>query len=159
MRHLVGLLLAVAMAAALFFAATWGFAHLTALRGAGLTSPHGLAALAAVAGTGLLLGLLLCVPWVSPLATGLPGLLLLAWTAALVARSHTALRYIPLKGQVYGSGFQTLLLNGVLALAGVAMVMPLFVPSRWRRYRGADEEDADELDLSSSTASSTGLLS
>ncbi len=29
-----------------------------------------------------------------------------------------------------------MLFNGVLALAGLAMVIPLFVPSRWRRRAG-----------------------
>jgi hypothetical protein len=143
MRHLLGLLLAAAMAAALFFAATWGVTQLRALHGAALTSPHGLAALAAVGGTGLLAGLLLCVPWVSPLAAGLPGLLLLGWTGALVVKTQLALRYIPLRGHVYGSAFQSLLLNGTLALAGLAMVIPLFVPSRWRRSRDLDDDEAD----------------
>ena len=159
MRHLLGVLYAEIMAAALFFAATWGFTQLTALHGTALTSPHGLAALGALGGTGLLLGLLLCVPWMSPLAAGLPGLLLLAWSGVLVGSSQLALRYIPLKGYSFGSGFQTLLVNGVLALAGMAMIIPLFVPSRWRRYSELDdEEDEDALSLSAATAT-TGLLS
>lgn len=158
MRHVLGLLLAVVMAAAVFFAATWGFRWLTALHGIGLTGPRGLAALGAVAGTGLLLGLLLCVPWVSPLATGLPGLALLGWTGVLVANSQLALRYIPLKGYVFGSGFQILLVNGVLALAGTAMVIPMFVPSRWRRRGAGDELEDDELSFAADGAT-TGLLS
>lgn len=156
MRHLLGLVLAVVMAAALFFAATWGFMQLTALHGAALTSPHGAGALGALAGTGLLLGLLLCVPWVSPLATGLPGLVLLGWTGALAGSAQLALRYIPLKGYAFGSGFQLLLLDGVLALAGMAMIVPMFVPSRWHRYR---EEDDEDLDDPAGLPAATGLLS
>lgn len=155
MRHLLGLLLALMMAAALFFGATWGFTQLTARHGMALTSPRELAALGAVTGTGLLLGLLLCVPWVSPLATGLPGLLLLGWTGALVASSQLALRYIPFKGHAFGSGFQALLVNGVLALAGMAMIIPLLVPSRWHRY----SEDGDEAEDGLSAPATTGLLS
>lgn len=156
MRHLLGVFLAVIMAAAIFFAATWGFAHMTARPAPALTSPHGLAALGALAGTGLLLGLLLCVPWVSPLATGLPGLVLLGWTGALVANSHRALSYIPLQSHSFGYGFHTLLASGLLALAGAAMIIPLFVPSRWRRYRAAEAESEEDLALSGTT---TSLLS
>jgi hypothetical protein len=156
MRHLLGLLLAVIMVAALFFAATWGFTQLTARHAAALTSPTGLAALGAMAGTGLLLGLLLCTPRVSPLASGLPGLLLLGWTGALVGSSRLGLRYIPLKGDRFGSGFELLLTSGVLALLGMAMIVPLFVPSRWRRHGYEEDEGVDD-DLSLPAA--TGLLS
>ena len=155
MRHLLGLLFAVLAAAALFFAASWGFMQLAARPAPALTSPHGMAALGAVAGTGLLLGLLLCIPWVSPLAAGLPGLLLLGLTGALVGNAQQTLRYLPLRGSSYGAGFEVLLTHGVLALAGMAMIIPLFVPSRWRRYREADEEMEDELTM----GTPTGLLS
>lgn len=156
MRHVAGVLLAVVMAAALFFAATWGFTHLTNAHGTGLTSSHGLAAVGAMLGTGLLLGLFLSVRWVSPLATGLPGLVLLGWTGLAVVKAQDALRYVPLKGHVFGSTWQTLLLNGVLALLGMAMIIPLFVPSRWHRYSDADAEI--EEDLASVPASSTTSL-
>ena len=43
-----------------------------------------------------------------------------------------AVQYIPLKSQTYGTGFEALLFDGVLAAAGLAMIIPLFVPSRWR---------------------------
>lgn len=157
MRHLLGLILAVILAAALFFAATWGFTQLTALHGAALTSQRGLEALGAMAGAGLLLGLLLAGPRVSPLATGLPGLVLLAWSGAAVVRSQLALRYIPLKGYSAGSAFQVFLVHGVLVLLGMAMIVPLFVPSRWRRrYGELAEEDVDDLPISDTT---TSLLS
>jgi hypothetical protein len=73
------------------------------------------------------------VPWVSPLATGLPGLALLALTGLYLARVHQAVQLIPLRTRPYGLGFEALLFNGLLAAAGLAMVVPLFVPSRWRR--------------------------
>ncbi len=44
-----------------------------------------------------------------------------------------AVDYIPLKTRAYGTGFEAMLFDGVLALAGLAMIIPLFVPSRWRR--------------------------
>ncbi|MBO0807100.1 MAG: hypothetical protein J2P32_02215, partial [Actinobacteria bacterium] len=120
-------------------------------------STRGLEALAALAGAGLLLGIFLSVPQVSALATVLPGIVLVAWTVLLAVREHTALRYIPMKGESFGQGFQTLLTTGVLGMIGVAMIIPLFVPRRWRGPALVDEEDVDE-DVLSGTAT-TGLLS
>src|SRR5260370_32875703 len=92
MRHLIGLILAVALAAALFFGGGWAATHVPALAGhtVGLPSRTGLIGLAAALATGLAAGILLFLPMVSPLATGLPGLVLLAWTALLAACSHRA---------------------------------------------------------------------
>jgi hypothetical protein len=119
-----------------------------------LTSPHGLAALGAMAGLGLLLGIVLAAPWVSPLAAGLPGLGLLAWTALLAVSQSQALRLIPLQKHAFGVGFHAMLVSGVLALLGLAMIFPLFVPSRWRRAGGREDEDED-----AGLPTPTGLLS
>lgn len=159
MRHLLGLLLAVLVAAALFFAVTWGFTQLAEMHGSGLTGPRGLAAIGALVGTGLLLGLVMCVPWISPLAAGLPGLVLLGWTGLLIARSQAALRYVPLSGDLYGSGFHMLLVDGALAVAGMAMIVPLFVPSRWVRHAGVDDDLEDGMVPVSEDQHATGLLS
>jgi len=141
MRHVVGIVLALVTAAVVFFGAGWGVARLTALhsRGVSLTSTHGLLAVAAVVGAGLLLGVLLAVPGISPLGTGLPGLLLLGWSALLVVSAHHATRLIPMQGHTFAAGFQSLLVTGVLAFAGAVMIVPLFVPSRWRRRYGDDD--------------------
>jgi hypothetical protein len=141
MRHVFGIILAAATAAALFFGAGWGVAKITALhsRGVSLTSTHALAAVAVVVGTGLLVGVLLAVPRISPLGPGLPGLLLLAWSALLVVSSRHATRLIPMQGHSFAAGFSSMLVTGMLALAGAAMVIPLFVPSRWRRRGGEDD--------------------
>src|SRR5215468_8944965 len=148
MRHLIGLILGLALAAAVFFAAGWGAEHVPALAGhsVGLPSRTGLIGLAAMLGAGLFLGILLVVPAVSPLATGLPGLLLLGWTALLAVSSHRALSWIPLQGHTFGAGFRILLLNGTLALAGMAMIVPMFLPSRWRTRR-YDDEESDDLEV------------
>ena len=141
MRHLIGVALAIVMAAAVFFAASWGyFKLLSGLTGAGLPGGGGtlihdhavLEGLGALLAVGLLAGLLMVLPVISPLAAGLPGLALLAWTGLYLFNVRRAVLYIPLKSQTYGTGFETLLFDGVLALAGLAMVIPLFVPSRWR---------------------------
>src|SRR5215831_19300623 len=152
MRHLIGLILGLALTAAVFFAAGWGAEHVPALagHGVGLPSRTGLIGLAAMLGAGLIVGILLAVPAVSPLATGLPGLVLLAWTALLALSAHRALAWIPLQGHTFGAGFRVLLLNGTLAFAGMAMIVPMFLPSRWYGTRG-DDDDSEVLELPAPT--------
>jgi hypothetical protein len=155
MRHIVGLFLAVVLVAAMFFGGGWGVTHMGAFAGhsAGLPSRTGLIALAALAGTGLFLGILLVAPVVSPLATGLPGLALLAWTGFLAVSYQRAVGWVPLQHDAFGTGFRSLLVTGLLALAGAVMIIPLFVPSRW--HRAAAEDDDEESGLQTMT----GLLS
>jgi len=142
MRHLVSVILAIAMAAAVFFAASWGYLKLLTGSGKFGTLPAGGGSLlhdrtvvegfGALLAVGLVAGILIAVPRISPLASGLPGLVLLAWTGLYLYSARRAVQYIPFKTRVYGSGFEDMLFDGVLALAGLAMIIPLFVPSRWR---------------------------
>jgi hypothetical protein len=145
MRHWIGIVLASALAAALFFGAAWGMTRLAALpaHGGSMTSIRGLTSLGAMAGVGLLLGILIAAPRISPLATGLPGLVLLAWTALYALSNTRAVRLIPLKKEPSGAGFHILLASGVAALLGVAMIFPMFVPSRWRGSGGRDHDGED----------------
>jgi hypothetical protein len=150
MRHLIGILLAVVMAAVLFFAGAWGYLRLTTLTtplsrlpaggGSLLSDHHMLAGLAAVAGTGLLAGILIAVPRISPLAAGLPGLLLLGLTVLYLVSVRHAVQLIPLKSHPYGAGFEAMLVHGILGAAGLAMIIPMFVPSRWRARRTPEPE-------------------
>jgi hypothetical protein len=147
MRHLTGIVLAIVMTAALFGAATWGYVRFLA-QSSGLTASgsllsdhHALFALGALAGTGLLAGILIAAPRISPLAAGLPGLLLLGLTALYLVSVRRADEVIPLRSHVFGAGFETLLARGLLGAAGLAMIVPLFVPSRWRRRRSAELAD------------------
>ena len=152
MRHLVGVMLAIVMAAAVFFAASWGYlrlligpAGLGRLPAGGGSLLHNHAVLegfGALLGVGLLAGLLMAVPRISPLAAGLPGLAMLAWTGLYLFSVRHAVQYIPLKSRAYGTGFEALLFDGVLALVGMAMVIPLFIPSRWRGRREVSEPEA-----------------
>ncbi len=145
MRHLLGIVLAVVTAAAVFFAGSWGFVKLllsparssALLPGsASLIHDHALLeGIGALAGAGLVIGIMIAAPRISPLASGLPGLVLLAWTGLYLFDGPRAAQYIPLKTQNYGAGFEDMLIDGVLALAGLAMIIPLFVPSRWRGAR------------------------
>jgi hypothetical protein len=139
MRHLVGVLLAIVLAAAVFFAASWGYLKLFMLpstlpvdTGSLLHHTAILEGLGALAGVGLVAGLLIALPRVSPLASGLPGLVLLAWTGLYIFSVRHAVQYIPLKTRAYGTGFEAMLFDGILAMAGLVMIIPLFVPSRWR---------------------------
>jgi hypothetical protein len=152
MRHVIGVFLAIGLAAAVFFAASWGYARLLrvpVVNGGASTLPaqggsllhdsNVLWAFAALAGTGLLAGIFIAVRRISPLAAGLPGLVLIAWTVVYGFNVSRAVRYVPMRGDAYGAGFAALLMNGLLAVAGLALVVPLFIPSRWR---GRTREDA-----------------
>lgn len=157
MRHLLGVVLAIVMAAAVFCAATWGYVRLAAQSsrvagGASLLSDHHvLLAVGALAGTGLLAGILIAAPRVSPLAAGLPGLALLGLTVLYLVSVARADQLIPLRSHVFGAGFETLLARGILGAAGLALIVPLFVPSRWRGRGGAEtageSEPADQFEL------------
>src|SRR4051795_12927539 len=113
MRHLVGVMLAIVMAAAIFFAASWGYlklligpAGLGRLPGAGGSLLHNHAVLegfGALLGVGLVAGLLIAAPRISPLAAGLPGLALLGWTGLYLFSVRHAVQYIPLKSKPYGA--------------------------------------------------------
>jgi hypothetical protein len=143
MRHVYGFILALVLAAALFAGGGWGVARVIVLHGqhggTGLISIAGALAVAAAAGTGLLAGLLIAAPGISPLAPGLPGLAALAWSALLAVRASQATRLIPLTGRAIGAGFHVLLTTGMLAVLGAALIVPLFVPSRWRGRADPDE--------------------
>jgi len=151
MRHLIGIVLAIVMAGALFFAGAWGYLRLlgtSGLPGSGgsLISDHRIIyGLVAVAGTGLLAGILVGAPRISPLAAGLPGLLLLGWTGLYVASVTHAINLIPLASHSFGAGFKAMLVNGIAGAAGLGMVIPLFVPSRWRSSR-SDEAETTEIE-------------
>src|SRR5215831_17076253 len=149
------------MTLVMFFAGAWGYERLLRLPassgspaaalpagGGSLLSSHAvLYAVAAVAATGLLAGILVAVPRVSPLAAGLPGLLLIGWTALYLYRVQPATDLIPLKSYAFGAGWEALLFNGILAAVGLAMIIPLFIPSRWRR-REDDVTDAEARETS-----------
>jgi len=154
-RHLHGMALASVMTLVMFFAGAWGYERLLRLPvppgspaalpagGGSLLSSHAvLYAVAAVAATGVLAGILVAAPRISPLAAGLPGLLLIGWTALYLYRVQPATDLIPLKSYAFGAGWEALLFNGILAAVGLAMIVPLFIPSRWRS-RQDDMTDAE----------------
>jgi hypothetical protein len=169
MRHVTGVALAVVMAVALFFAGSWGYLKLLGsparsgvlpAAGGSLIHQHAvLEGFGALLAVGLLAAVLAVAPAISPLAAGLPGLALLGWTGLYLASAQRAVRYIPLRPGPFGAGFEVLLFDGVLALAGLVMVVPLFVPSRWRRRAGSSPYDATYRELEATQAmDAVGLL-
>jgi hypothetical protein len=149
MRHLLGVALAIVLAAAVFFAASWGYLKLligpTGLGtlpagGGSLLHNHAvLEGFGALLGVGMVAGLLIAAPRISPLAAGLVGLALLAWTGLYLVSVRRAVQYIPLKNRAYGAGFEAMLFDGVLALAGLVLIIPLFIRSRWAARRAVPE--------------------
>jgi hypothetical protein len=155
-RHLYGTALAVGMTLVMFFGGAWGYLRLLKLpvppgqanalpEGGGslLSNSTALLALAVLVVTAVLAGLLAVIPRISPLASGLPGLLLLAWTGLYLANVRQAVTLIPLRSHAFGAGWEALLFNGVLGALGAVMVFPLFIPSRWRRPRKPEATEAD----------------
>ena len=153
MRHRIGMILAVIMTGVLFFPGCWGYVRLLRVpapagqlsglpaSGGSLMSDHSaLLALAAIAVPGLLAGILIAVPRISPLAAGLPGLLLLGWMGLYLASVRQAVDLIPLRSDPSGAGFEAMLVNGILGAAGLAMILPMFVPSRWRARKAGESE-------------------
>jgi hypothetical protein len=174
MRHLYGIALAVVLAAAVFFGGGWGFhkLHSSVPSAAATTLPAGggsllhatglLLGLGALAGAALLAGLLIIIPRISPLAAGLPGIGLIAWTVLYAVSVTRAVHYIPMRTNAFGAGFEAMGISGVLGAAGIVLVMPLFVPSRWKRHLVDDDAGYDDEPLEATSVTtpsrSTGLL-
>ena len=64
---------------------------------------------APLAGTALLAGIFIAVRRISPLAAGLPGLALIAWTVVYGFSVRRAVHYIPLRDDAFGAGFEAML--------------------------------------------------
>ncbi|WP_246081053.1 hypothetical protein [Nonomuraea mesophila] len=103
-------------------------------------------ALGSMAAVGLVVGLVVAGR-VSPLATFLPSMVLLAWTVVYALDVNRALSFVPDEPSMHqlvreaGAGARTLLTTGVFALLGVALFIPVLMPSRWSR---GDDDDLDE---------------
>jgi hypothetical protein len=159
-RHLYGTALAVGMVLVMFFGGSWGYLRLLKLPvppgqasalpaggGSLLSNSTALLALAVLVVTAVLAGLLAMIPRISPLASGLPGLLLLAWTALYLVSVRKAVDFIPMRSHSFGAGWEALLFNGILGAAGALMVFPLFIPSRWRSRRTETETETLSQDV------------
>jgi len=144
-RHLYGTALASVTMLVMFFGGAWGYLELLklpvppgdpgALPAAGgslLSNGSVLLAMSVLLVIAACVGVLIAVPWISPLAAGLPGLLLIGWTVLYLVSVRWATAFIPLRSHAFGAGWEALLFNGILGAVGLAMVVPMFIPSRWR---------------------------
>jgi hypothetical protein len=142
------------MTAVMFFAGAWGYLQLVRLAlppgqadalpaggGSLLSNSTALLALALLVATAVLAGVLAVARRFSPLASGLPGLLLLAWTALYLVSVRRAVQFIPLRSHSFGAGWEGLLFSGILGAVGAVMIFPMFIPSRWRGPRRADDAE------------------
>ncbi|MEO3807647.1 hypothetical protein ABGB17_01445 [Sphaerisporangium sp. B11E5] len=158
MRHFLGLLLGIVMTAVLTAGAGWASQDVvrglvSAAGGATAVDPvrdtKALVAIGAMAVAGLLLGLVVAGR-VSPLATFVPSMVLLAWTVIYVLDVNRALGLAPtdptLDARIVqaGRGMQDLLAKGVFALIGIALFIPVLMPSRWSGRDDAEEPYEEE---------------
>ncbi|NUR90327.1 MAG: hypothetical protein HOY71_40145 [Nonomuraea sp.] len=147
MRHLAGLLVGLVVTVAVLGGGGWAVQQ--AFGTAAATPPDTQKtwiALGAMAAVGLVVGLVVAGR-ISPLATFVPSLALLAWTVVYALDTTRALSFIPQEPSVNqivrdaGAGDKLLLTTGVLALLGVVMFIPVLMPSRWSRPHDDLDED------------------
>jgi len=106
-------------------------------------------ALGSMAAVGLVVGLVVAGR-VSPVATFIPSMVLLAWTVVYALDTNRALTMLPDGPSVHQivreavTGSKTMLTTGVFALLGVALFIPVLMPSRWSRPYDDDDEEYEQ---------------
>lgn len=150
LRHLGGLLIGLVVTAAVLGGAGWAVQHAVV---SGQATPQGgqalWIALGSMAAVGLIVGLVVAGR-ISPVATFVPSMVLLAWTVVYALDTNRALTLLPdgpAVNQIVRdavTGAETLLTTGVLALLGVALFIPVLMPSRWARRYDEDDEDFEQ---------------
>ncbi|MCA2186639.1 hypothetical protein [Nonomuraea cavernae] len=150
LRHFAGLLIGIVVTAAVVGGGGWAVQQAL---GNAQAAPAGgqklWIALGAMAAVGLVVGLVVAGR-VSPLATFLPAMALLAWTVVYALDMNRALSLVPDQPSVNqlvreaGSGAKTLLSTGTFALLGVALFIPVLMPSRWARQHDDLDDDYEE---------------
>lgn len=151
MRHVAGVLIGVVVTGVLLFGG--GLAVQRALAASVTPTVTGDSrlwiALAAMALVGVVLGLVIAAR-VSPLATFVPSITLLSWTVVYALDMTRGLSLIPDEPTMHelllnaGEGQRTLLTTGVFAMLGIALFIPVLMPSRWARREEYDEEEEYE---------------
>ncbi|MBB4931962.1 hypothetical protein F4561_002782 [Lipingzhangella halophila] len=138
MRHVVGFLAGLILAPVVLLGGGWAFTRMSGLGGgeAAFLTTAGLIGLAGLFGLALLMALVMVPPRLTPLLPGITGLSLAGFTAVNVLRPELLERLPGVPG-----------LGGALELAGLglylplafALVIPLFVASRWVRAEPYEE--------------------
>jgi hypothetical protein len=143
------LLIGVVVTVAVLVGGGWAVQQAGAAAAQGQAGQRLWIALGAMAAVGLVVGLVVA-GGASPMATFLPSMALLAWTVVYALDPNRALSYVPADPAMHqivreaGAGATTLLRSGVLALLGVALFIPVLMPSRWARRHDEDEEEYEE---------------
>ncbi|MFB9470356.1 hypothetical protein ACFFR3_12625 [Nonomuraea salmonea] len=147
MRHLAGLLVGLVVTAAVLGGGGWAVRHALDVAAATTADEKTMwIALSSMAAVGLVVGLV-TAGRISPLATFVPSMVLLAWTVVYALDVNRALSLIPTGQSVNqivleaGVGAKTLLTSGVYALLGVALFIPVLMPSRWSRRQDDLDDD------------------
>ncbi|WP_433442785.1 hypothetical protein [Nonomuraea sp. CA-141351] len=147
LRHLGGFLIGLVVTAAVLAGGGWAVQQVVGNAAASPPDSQKMwIALGAMAAIGLVVGLVVAGR-VSPLATFVPSMVLLAWTVVYALDVNRALSFIPSEPSVNqiirdaGFGAKTLLTTGVFALLGVALFIPVLMPSRWSRRDDELDED------------------
>jgi hypothetical protein len=151
MRHVLGFVIGVVVAAVILFGTGW--ASQDVVRGAvsgvaPVSNGRILVGLGVMALAGLVLGLVL-VGRISPLAAFVPSMVLLAWTVVYALDVTRAMNLAPVGPALQqdlaqaGRGMVSLLASGVFAMLGVALFIPVLMPSRWA---APPKNDADEFE-------------
>ncbi|MEU9886175.1 hypothetical protein AB0M95_27135 [Sphaerisporangium sp. NPDC051017] len=157
MRHFLGLLLGVVVTAVILAGAGWASQDavrgMLSVTGGAVVDPvrdtKALVGIGAMLVVGLLFGLVVAGR-VSPLATFVPSMALLAWTVIYALDVNRALGLAPTDPSLdpmivqAGKGMQDLLSRGVFALLGIALFVPVLMPTRWTGRRDDADDDYEE---------------
>ncbi|RCV47494.1 hypothetical protein [Marinitenerispora sediminis] len=150
MRHVVGFVVGLVVLTPLcLLGVGWAFRLVSAVAQGGgtLLAGSGLVGIAALCALALLLAVLLAAPRLTPLVPAVAGMALVGLTAAHLLRPELAERVPALPGV---EGALSLLSLGLFLPVALALVVPMFLPSRWQSYRPrgahAAGEEGDYLD-------------
>ncbi|WP_017619009.1 hypothetical protein, partial [Nocardiopsis gilva] len=137
MRHFVGFLTGLVLAPVVVFGAGWALPRLTELKAQQATflSAGGAVTLAVLSVLALLLAVAMAAPRLTPMVPGIAGLTLIGLSVGAVLRPELADRLPRGPGL---SGALDLLPLGVFLPLGLALVIPMFLASRWT---GAEHGD------------------
>ncbi|MCD0453438.1 hypothetical protein LO762_30280 [Actinocorallia sp. API 0066] len=139
MRHALGFLLGILLIPVLAYGMAWGYAragasvHPLDLTITDRTQFYG--AFATMAAVGLFFGIIMMARWASPFVTLFPGIAYLYWSGWYLVEPQKAadlVARVPPSGEL-DTALQALLTSGFFALAGFALVVPMWFPARWRR--------------------------
>ncbi|GLU48441.1 hypothetical protein [Nocardiopsis ansamitocini] len=159
MRHVVGFIVGIVLVPVILLGTGWALPRITAVAESGGTfvGVTGLSAIGALSLLALFVAVVLAAPRLTPLLPGSAGLALAGLTALDLVRPDLVARIPHYPGV---AGATTLLELGLYLPLALALILPLFLSSRWQSYRprGAhafgkgEEPDEDDDDYEDSYA-------